>query len=160
MSNECSRLRSDEKELRAHGSALRTSMGSAMKRLRYFFIVIAILGSGATAQAQQPRVYRVGVIYPGGPFSAVVEGLRDGLKELGLGKQVRLELRDSKGDLGAVKERRKHSNEIRLTLFTRFPWGWSSLQRSPRRIFRSYLLLAPIRFAASSFRILPNLEGD
>src|SRR5262245_5996110 len=59
------------------------------------------------AQAQQPKVYRVGVIYPGGPFNAVVEGMRDGLKELGLGKQVRLELRDSKGDLGAVKEAAK-----------------------------------------------------
>jgi len=61
----------------------------------------------SSADAQQPKVYRVGVIYPGGPFSAVVEGLRDGLKELGLGKQVRLELRDSKGDLGAVKEAAK-----------------------------------------------------
>ena len=35
------------------------------------------------AEAQQPKVYRVGLIYPGDPFNAVVEGLRDGLKELG-----------------------------------------------------------------------------
>ena len=81
-------------------------MGSAMKRLRYFFTVIAILGSGATAQAQQPKVYRVGVIQSAAPFSAIVEGLRNGLKELGYedGKQVRLEIRDTKGDLNAVKE--------------------------------------------------------
>src|SRR5215831_18449875 len=56
------------------------------------------------AEAQQAKVYRVGVIYSGGPFNALVEGLRDGLKELGLGKQVRLEIRDTKGDLNAVKE--------------------------------------------------------
>jgi ABC-type sugar transport system substrate-binding protein len=35
------------------------------------------------AQAQQAKVYRVGVILQGGLFYAMVDGLRDGLKELG-----------------------------------------------------------------------------
>ena len=59
------------------------------------------------AQAQQgKKIYRVGVIHQGGPFQAVVDGLRDGLKELGYddGKQIRLEIRDTHGNLSAVKE--------------------------------------------------------
>src|SRR5215469_9549687 len=65
-----------------------------------------LLAVAVTAEAQQAKVYRVGVIQPAAPFSAIVEGMRDGLKELGYedGKQVRLEIRDTKGDANAVKE--------------------------------------------------------
>jgi putative tryptophan/tyrosine transport system substrate-binding protein len=77
----------------------------------------------SSADAQQPKVYRVGVIYPGGPFNAVVEGLRDGLKELGLGKQVRLELRDSKGDLGAVREAAKAFEREKVNVIYAVPMG-------------------------------------
>ena len=72
-------------------------------------LIILFLVLSLPARAQQSKIYRVGVIYPGGPFNGVVEGLRDGLKELGFedGKQVRLELRDSKGDPSAVKEAAK-----------------------------------------------------
>ena len=70
--------------------------------------VLALLALGATplvAEAQPARVYRVGVILVGGPYSAVVDGLRDGLKELGLeeGKQLFLHVRDTKGDLASVE---------------------------------------------------------
>ena len=70
-----------------------------------FCAVLFALSFSADAQ-QSNKVYSIGVIYPGGPFSAVVEGLRDGLKELGYedGKQIRLEIRDTKGELNAVKE--------------------------------------------------------
>jgi ABC-type uncharacterized transport system substrate-binding protein len=47
---------------------------------------IALLGSAAIvrlAEAQQAKIYRVGVIFEGGSFSKVVDGLKDGLKELG-----------------------------------------------------------------------------
>jgi putative ABC transport system substrate-binding protein len=64
---------------------------------------VALLGSTAIvqlAEAQQAKVYRVGVILEGGSFSVVVDGLKDGLKELGLaeGKHYVLEIRDLKGD--------------------------------------------------------------
>src|SRR5262249_16420019 len=81
----------------------------------------ALLAVAVTVEAQQPKVYRVGVIYPGGPITAAVEGLRDGLKELGLGKQVRLELRDSKGDLGAVKEAAKAFERDKVNLIYAIP---------------------------------------
>jgi len=45
------------------------------------------------------------VIHQGGPYSAVIDGLRDGLRELGLeeGKQFVLHVRDGKGDLKSVE---------------------------------------------------------
>ena len=69
-------------------------------------IVLTFIFGGAVAEAQQAKVYRVGVILQGGLFYAMVDGLRDGLKELGFveGKQFLLEIRDTRGDLEAVDE--------------------------------------------------------
>jgi hypothetical protein len=38
----------------------------------------------STSHAQQPKIYRVGVITAGGAWYATIDGLRAGLKELGL----------------------------------------------------------------------------
>jgi len=48
------------------------------------------------AQAQQSKVYRVGVILEGGGFYAVVDGLKDGPRTLAFeeGKHFQLEIRD------------------------------------------------------------------
>ena len=52
------------------------------------------------AQAQQSKVYRVGVILEGGGFYAVVDGLKDGPRTLAFeeGKHFQLEIRDLEGD--------------------------------------------------------------
>jgi putative ABC transport system substrate-binding protein len=65
--------------------------------------VLAVL-SPATGDAQAPRLARVGVVYHGGALDPVVDGLKAGLKELGLeeGKHFALELRDLRGDLKAA----------------------------------------------------------
>ena len=65
-----------------------------------------ILASADLAEAGQTKVYRVGVILQGGPYQAVVDGLWDGLRQLGYeeGKNILLEIRDTKGDLKAVHE--------------------------------------------------------
>lgn len=70
------------------------------------FLALLVLASVHPTQAQQAKVYRVGVIFEGGPFYAVVDGLKDGLNELGLaeGKHYVLELRDLKGDRKAAEE--------------------------------------------------------
>ncbi len=60
-----------------------------------------LLAGPLAAEAQPARVYRVGVVLQGGPYFAAIDGLRDGLRELGLeeGKQfvlhvpLRIELR-------------------------------------------------------------------
>jgi putative tryptophan/tyrosine transport system substrate-binding protein len=66
---------------------------------------LLVMPLSAFAQAQQAKVYRVGVIHEGGPPNAAVDGLRDGLRELGFeeGKQYVLEIRDLKGDRKAVE---------------------------------------------------------
>jgi len=66
---------------------------------------LALLGLPDAAGAQQDRLYRVGVLLQGGAYSTAVDGLRDGLKELGLeeGKQFVLHVRDGQGDLKLVE---------------------------------------------------------
>jgi putative tryptophan/tyrosine transport system substrate-binding protein len=69
---------------------------------------IALLGSAAivqVAEAQQAKVYRVGLVFEGGPFYALINGLKDGLRDLGFaeGKQYVLEIRDLKGDRKAAE---------------------------------------------------------
>jgi putative ABC transport system substrate-binding protein len=70
------------------------------------FLAALVLGSVPLAQAQPDKVFRIGVVHEGGPFYIVVEGLKDGLKELGLdaGKHYVLEVRDLKGDRQAAEE--------------------------------------------------------
>src|SRR5688572_24353328 len=70
------------------------------------------------AGAQQPKVYRVGVLLPSALGSEIVDGLRAGLKELGLeeGKQFVLEIRDTKGDLKAAEEAARNLEQEKVNL--------------------------------------------
>jgi putative tryptophan/tyrosine transport system substrate-binding protein len=72
----------------------------------------------SSVAAQQAKVYRVGVIHQGGPYKAVVDGLRDGLRQLGYeeGKQIFLEIRDTKSDLKLVEEAAKTFERERINL--------------------------------------------
>src|SRR5713101_9058927 len=65
-----------------------------------------LLAAPLAAEGQRARVYRVGVVLQGGPYSGAVDGLRKGLAELGLeeGKQLILHVRDGKGDLKVVEQ--------------------------------------------------------
>jgi putative ABC transport system substrate-binding protein len=70
------------------------------------------------ALGQPLKVPRVGVITAGGAWYATIEGLRDGLKQLGLedGKQVLLEIRDTKGDVKTAERTAKAFEEEGVTL--------------------------------------------
>jgi ABC-type uncharacterized transport system substrate-binding protein len=63
------------------------------------------LASVAFVQAPQSKICHVGVIHEGGAHDAEVEGLKDGLRELGFeeGKQCVLEVRDLNGDPKAAE---------------------------------------------------------
>jgi putative tryptophan/tyrosine transport system substrate-binding protein len=76
------------------------------KKILLLVLTTIILTPLHLAYAQQAKVYRVGVILQGGPFYTMLDGLRDGLKELGFaeGKQFLFEIRDTRGDLKAVDE--------------------------------------------------------
>jgi putative ABC transport system substrate-binding protein len=77
-----------------------------------------LLALSVSAQAQQPKVYRVGVLLPSALGSEIVDGLRAGLKELGLeeGKQFVLEIRDTKGDLKAAEEGARNLEQEKVNL--------------------------------------------
>ncbi len=63
--------------------------------------VLYLSGAPLVVEAQQARVYRVGVVLQGGPYSLAIDGLQAGLRELGFeeGKQFVLHVQDAKGDL-------------------------------------------------------------
>ena len=64
-------------------------------------LALTLAFSGAAVEAQPAKPERIGVIHLGEVFATLVDGLRAGLKELGLqdGKQFVLEVHDLKGDL-------------------------------------------------------------
>ena len=67
----------------------------------YFGLLITfLLITFGSATAQQPKVYRVGVLVPGEARYEIVDGLRGGLKQLGFeeGKEYQLTIRDWKND--------------------------------------------------------------
>jgi putative tryptophan/tyrosine transport system substrate-binding protein len=80
--------------------------------------VIAITMLAHTAAAEETRVKKVGVILQGGPWYAVVAGLRDGLNQSGYleNKQYILDIRDTHGDLKAAEEAATNLEEQKVDL--------------------------------------------
>ena len=74
------------------------------KKIIVPFLATLALAFVSLSQAQT-KIYRIGVILQGGPYDAAVDGLKDGLKELGFGEgqQYALEIRDLKGDRKAAE---------------------------------------------------------
>ena len=77
-----------------------------------------LLSAPLAAEAQQARVYRIGIVLQGGPYFADIDGLREGLKELGLveGKHFVLDVRDTKGDLTLVESATRALEEQKVDL--------------------------------------------
>ena len=78
------------------------------KKILALVLAALIPASAHLAKAQQAKVHSVGVILQGGPYYAVIDGLREGLRELGFeeGKHFVLQIRDTKGDLKGVEAAR------------------------------------------------------
>ena len=76
------------------------------KNFSAVLLATLLLAAVPLADAQQPKVYRVGVITAGGAWYEVIDGLRAGLKQLGFeeGKQFTLAIRETKGDAKAAEE--------------------------------------------------------
>ena len=76
------------------------------KRMLVGLLTTLFLTGVSHADAQQAKIYRVGVIMQGGPYYEAIDGLRDGLRKLGLqeSKDFILEIRDAKGDLKLAEE--------------------------------------------------------
>jgi putative ABC transport system substrate-binding protein len=89
-----------------------------LKWVGIYAIALTFAYGGAVAQAQQPKIHRIGVILPGGPISATIDGLRQGLNDLGLqeGKQYTLAIKDTQGDAKAAEEAAKIFEQEKVTL--------------------------------------------
>jgi putative ABC transport system substrate-binding protein len=88
------------------------------KKTIIVLLVGLTLASVHLAEAQQTKVNRIGVITAGGAWYEVVDGLRVGLKQLGLveGKQFTLAIRDTKGDANAANEAAKNLEKEKVNL--------------------------------------------
>ncbi len=92
-----------------------------MKR-RAFLLAAGALAAPFGAEGQPARIPRIGAITYSDSFAPVVEGLRAGLKELGVaeGKDVALEVFDAKGETKAIEDaaRRFERERVRLIYCT------------------------------------------
>src|SRR5437870_3364796 len=88
------------------------------KKISAFLLTIILLAAVPLADAQQSKAYRVGVLLPSALGSEIVDGLRAGLKELGLeeGKQFILAIRDTKGDVKAAEEAARNLEQEKVNL--------------------------------------------
>ena len=89
------------------------------KKISVFLLATVLLAAVPLAEAQQTKLYRVGVLIPGIAYAyEIVDGLRVGLRELGLeeGKQYVLEIRDTKGDAKAAEEAARKFEQEKVNL--------------------------------------------
>jgi putative ABC transport system substrate-binding protein len=72
----------------------------------------------ASSHAQQPKLYRLGVLLPGEAWYEIIDGLRLGLRQLGLeeGKHFILVIRDWKGDVKMAEEAAKNFEQEKVDL--------------------------------------------
>src|SRR5437870_11130461 len=91
-----------------------------MKKAAVLSILVAVmlLALGVIAEAQQPRVYRVGVLLPASVWYEIIDGLRVGVRQLGLeeGKQFVLEIQDTKGDAKAAEAAARKFEQEKVNL--------------------------------------------
>ncbi len=88
------------------------------KKISAFLLTTILLAAVPLAEAQQPKAYRVGVVTAGGQWYETIDGLRVGLRKLGLeeGKQFVLAIRDTKGDAKAAEEAARNLEQEKVAL--------------------------------------------
>ena len=89
-----------------------------MSKKILIFIATAVLASVSPAMPQQAKIPRIGVLFPGGPLHETIDGLRQGLKDLGLeeGKHFTLTIRDTQGDTKVGEEAAKSFEREKVNL--------------------------------------------
>ena len=69
-------------------------------------LCVMLFALAIPTEAQQQKIYRIGVLIPGDLWYEITDGLKAGLRQLGFeeGKHFVLEIRNSKGDLKAAAQ--------------------------------------------------------
>jgi putative ABC transport system substrate-binding protein len=125
-------------------------------RLRVLSLTLALLAAPLAAEAQQARVFHVGVVIQGGPsYYVAVDGLRDGLREFGLedGKQLILHVHDTHGDLRAVEAAARTLEAQKVDLI----YSWST---SVSLAVAQATQKVPIVFYAGTDPVAAGLVGN
>ncbi len=101
-----------------HHAAMPEGYAKFMIKKIFFITVLSFYSFNFSATAQPAKPYRIGVILPGGPLHEAIDGLRDGLRELGLeeGKQFALTIRDTKGDAKEGEAAAKNFEQEKVSL--------------------------------------------
>ena len=90
------------------------------KKVKVIGVVLSavLLALCSDAHAQQAKIYRVGVLIPGEAWYEIIDGLKAGLRQLGVeeGKQYTLVIRDWKGDAKIAEEAAKNFEQERVNL--------------------------------------------
>ncbi len=125
------------------------------KKILVCLLATFVLTAVHLVQAQQSKIYRVGVIHEGGPFTAVVDGLKAGLKELGLadGKQYVLETRDLHGDPKTIEEAARSLEREKVDLVF-------VVATSPTIVVKRVTAEVPIVFAVGSDPVVSGLVAS
>ena len=116
--------------------------------------VVYVMLFAYCAHGQQANV-RIGVLFPGGPLSGTIDGLRDGLKDLGLqeGNQLTLVVRDTKGDPFAAEEAARNFEREKVNLIYALT---SSVIMAAKKVTQN----VPIVFTIGSDPVALKLVAD
>jgi ABC-type uncharacterized transport system substrate-binding protein len=115
-----------------------------------------------SVEAQQSKVYRVGVLLPGVAWYEIIDGLRAGLRELGLeeGKQFVLEIRDTKADLKAAEEAARNFEQEKVNLIYTTRTSVTIAAKRATADILSFSLPGPTRLFSASWRASQNRGED
>jgi len=108
-----------------------------MRRRQLLQSLSAVFLAPSTVASQPGRIYRIGVVFPGGPYYAAVDGLRDGLKDAGFseGIQYLLQIRDEHGDLKAAEIAARELERDRVDIIFSLPTSVSvAAKRATARV--------------------------
>jgi putative ABC transport system substrate-binding protein len=88
------------------------------KKIFVSLLVAISLAAMPPGQAQPQKPFRIGVVHEGGEFNKMVDGLKDGLRELGLepGRDVLLDVRAVEGDRTAAGESARNLEQAKVDL--------------------------------------------
>jgi len=81
-------------------------------------LILTAIWLGQSIAAQPAKPHRIGVLFPGGAQNETLNGVREGLKELGLeeGKQFVFIIKDTKGETAAAEEGAKALEQENVSL--------------------------------------------
>ena len=102
----------------SHHAAMPEGYAKFMNSKIFLITLLLFFSFNFSAVAQPAKPYRIGVILPGGPLHEAIDGLKDGLRGLGLeeGKQIVLTIRDTKGDAKEAEAAAKSFEREKVSL--------------------------------------------